>query len=94
MIEIEEPPDIRACTTCMRPLSWLYSWRTRTWVAFAHHADDRLTLRVHTCRLAGTDRTPWRQLVAQPREVHLAGLALTRPIAAAAAAKARHHTDT
>lgn len=93
MIEIDDPPDIRACAACTSPISWLYSARTRTWVAFAHVPDDRLTLRVHTCRLAGSDAKPWRHLVAQPPEVAMAGLALVRPIAAAAAAKAKSSTE-
>lgn len=86
MIEIHEPPDIRACAACQRPISWLYSARTRTWVAFAHDRDDRLALRVHTCKLLGQpDRTPWRYLEPVQPEIRQAGVRRARAVLAAKA---------
>ena len=73
MIEIEEPPDIAACTTCMRPLVWLFSGRRSIWVAFATEPTDIELLRVHRCRLEGGQPMSWRYLEPQDPETIRAG---------------------
>jgi hypothetical protein len=78
VIEIEEPPDIRACATCSRPLVWLFSGRTLVWIAFATVADDLKTLRVHECRLQPRSSDYWRYLEPQSPETIHAGAALVR----------------
>lgn len=72
MIEIEEPPDdLRACATCQRPLVWLFSARTRVWLAFATVPGDLETLRVHRCRLEPRSSDYWRYLEPQsPETIH------------------------
>jgi hypothetical protein len=79
VIEIEEPPeDLRACATCSRPLVWLYSARTRVWLAFATVPGDLDTLRVHRCRLEPRTSDYWRYLEPQDPETIRAGAALAR----------------
>lgn len=57
MIQIEEPPDVRACAGCQRPLVWLYSFRTgRT---FSVVATSTSSFEVHQCR-TGQDPVTWR----------------------------------
>jgi hypothetical protein len=60
MIEIEDPPDVRACMSCMRPIVWLWSPRTKTWVKFAAEPADNRLLRVDECR-TGDHLPSWRQ---------------------------------
>jgi hypothetical protein len=79
VIEIEEPPtDIRACATCQRPLVWLFSARTRVWIAFATVPDKVDELRVHRCRLEPRSSDYWRYLELQDPETIHAGAALVR----------------
>jgi hypothetical protein len=59
MITIDDPPAANACSTCMSPLLWLYSYRTgRT---FSVVAVDHETLRVHGCKELQDPRT-WRDV--------------------------------
>lgn len=59
MIEIAEAPDIHACTSCMSPLVWLYSYRTgRT---FSVVATSPTGFEIHGCKHA-QDLPTWRQL--------------------------------
>ena len=58
MIEIEEPPEIRACAGCVHPLLWMWSPRRRAWVSFVPGSDP-LSLRVHQCSPA-QDIPTWR----------------------------------
>lgn len=83
MIEIEEPPNIRACARCHRPLIWLWSGRTRVWVAFATVPGDNEQLRVHGCPLYGEPVPSWRHLEEQPPETRRAGAARARQVLAA-----------
>lgn len=57
MIEIDEPPDTAACSTC-GGLVWLWSPRRLAWVAFVLQPDRDL-LRVHGCRHA-QDFATWK----------------------------------
>lgn len=63
MIQIDEPPDQRACTGCMNPLVWLYSPRRTAWVSFVP-GPDPLSLKVHQCA-PGQDLPTWR-IVREP----------------------------
>lgn len=58
MIEIDEPPTIRACAGCVNPLHWLWSPRRRAWVSFVPGSDP-LSLRVHQC-LPAQDIPTWK----------------------------------
>lgn len=62
MIEIEEPPDIRACTAGMVPLVWLWSLRSRAWKSYEPVDGDTDTIRRHRCERHGDPRQPWEQL--------------------------------
>jgi hypothetical protein len=61
MIEIDEPPDVLACSTCMRPLVHLWSPRTKRWVRFAAEPTDPRTLHVDDCRDRNPDIPSWRE---------------------------------
>jgi hypothetical protein len=61
VIQIEEPPDTRACSTCMLPLTWIWVHHLSRNVAVVPvHDIDRWTFRLHTCPLTA-DRT-WRHV--------------------------------
>jgi hypothetical protein len=79
-LTIDDPPSVRACAPCGRPLAWLYSARTEKWVAFVTEPLDVRLLRVHECPQHPWDRSPpaWREVEAQPAEVIHAGAALAR----------------
>lgn len=78
MIEIEEPPDIRACTDSMTPLVWLYSARTSHWVPFCTEPLDTAVLRLHRCRRHGDPPPTWREIQARDPETVRAGAARVR----------------
>lgn len=73
MIEIEEPPDIRACARHQVPVVWLYSARASKWKAFEPVDGDTDTVRRHRCDFHGDPNPSWRQLELQPPEVIHAG---------------------
>lgn len=58
MIEIPDPPDMRACASCGHPVTWLWSPRRRDWVAFVPAGADH-AIRPHPCRQPGRSPT-WR----------------------------------
>lgn len=60
MIEIPEPPDIRACASCMSALLWLWSPRTAKWQSFATEPTDTHLLRVHRCRERDARLPSWK----------------------------------
>jgi hypothetical protein len=61
VIQIDEPPDQAACSTC-GPLQWLYSRRRNAWVAFiAAPAGGQHAIRPHPCRHA-QDYATWREV--------------------------------
>lgn len=82
MIEIEEPPDIRACATCSRPLVWMWSYRLQKPVAFVSDRASTRTLHVHECDRHGLPEPSWRQLELQTEETRRAGAALARQVLA------------
>lgn len=83
-LTIDDPPTVNACFPCGRPLRWLYSPRTKRWVAFATEPGDIRLLRVHECPRYPGDRPPpaWRDVVEQPAEVVHAGAERVRQVLA------------
>ena len=59
MIQIVEPPDQPACSTC-GALIWLWSPRREAWVCFVT-GPDRDVIRLHACRHA-QDYATWKEL--------------------------------
>lgn len=83
MIQIEEPPDTRACSTCMSPLTWIYVHHLGRNVAVVPvHDIDRWTFRLHTCPLTA-ERT-WRHVQRVDPKVAKRGARRARAVLAAA----------
>jgi hypothetical protein len=59
VIQIDEPPDQPACSTC-GALIWLWSPRREAWVCFVT-GPDRTVIRLHGCRHA-QDPATWRDI--------------------------------
>ena len=78
MIEIDEPPDIRACAAHGVPLAWLWSPRSRGWKAYVPIDGDRDRIERHRCEYHGDPEPKWRQLELQTPETIHAGAALVR----------------
>jgi hypothetical protein len=71
VIEIEEPPDIRACAASQVPLVWLYSARASKWKSYEPVDGDLDLMRRHRCEHHGDPNPPWRQLELQhPSTIH------------------------
>lgn len=71
MIEIEHPPDIRACAHHSVPLVWLYSHRAEKWKAFEPVDGDTDLMRRHRCDRHGDPAPSWRHLEPQhPSTIH------------------------
>jgi hypothetical protein len=62
VIEIEEPPDIRACTTTMDALLWVWVARDEKWSAVSLVAGEPDLWRVHRCARHCGREPPYRQL--------------------------------
>lgn len=73
MIQIEEPPDIRACARTQDPLLWLWSSRTGRWCAFSTIPGDPDLIRVHRCESHGDPAPSWRHLEEQDPQTARAG---------------------
>ena len=88
MIQIEEAPDVAACSTCMKPLDWVYRKRDGKWYAIVRidGIDDPTVVKLHSCRLLGVPRT-WANLPYQPPEVRQRGMHRARLVAEAATKK-------
>lgn len=80
MIEIPEPPDLPACSACMRPLRWLWSARRRDWIAVVSVADDPDGMRVHR----HPEQPSWRDVPPPPAVPGSPAIAEARAVAAAA----------
>jgi hypothetical protein len=79
VIEIDEPPDVRACSTCMSPLTWIYVHHlSRTIAVVPVHDIDRYTFRIHTCELK-PERT-WRSVQTQRPEIAKRGARRARQV--------------
>jgi hypothetical protein len=82
VIEIEHPPTIAACSTCMSPLTWIYVFHLgRTVAAVPVDGPDRFTFRLHLCG-ASPMQAQWRYAETQPPEVRQRGAALARAVLA------------
>lgn len=58
---IEEPPRTRACSTCMRPVTWVYVFHLDRIVGMVPVPGvDRFTAELHTCNLK--DEWTWRHV--------------------------------
>lgn len=80
MIEIEHPPDIRACAHHSVPLVWLYSARAEKWKCYEPVDGDTDLIRRHRCERFGDPEPSWRQLeIVDPGVVH-AGAARVRQV--------------
>lgn len=92
MIQIEEPPDIRACSTCMSPLTFIYVYHLQRTVAVVPVSGvDRMTFRLHTCQLK-SERT-WRHVQRVNPETTRRGVRKARAILAAKANKLTEKED-
>lgn len=86
MIEIEEPPDTLACSTCMNPLTWIWVHHlSRNIAVIPVHDVDRYTFRIHTCTLKA-ERT-WRNVQRVSPELTRRGARRARAVLAAKADK-------
>lgn len=71
MIEIDEPPDIAACSTYAVPLVWLWSARAGKWKSFEPIDGDLDLIRRHRCERHGDPNPSWRQVTIQdPETIH------------------------
>lgn len=77
MIQIDEAPETRACSTCMSPLTWIYVYHLqRTIAVIPVQGLDRMTFRLHTCVLK-PERT-WRHVQKQDPRTAKRGAAKAR----------------
>lgn len=85
MIEIEEPPDVRACSECMSPLTWIYLFHlSRTVAVVPVQGVDRMTFRLHTCRIDEQKaKKPWRYVQTVEPEIARRGAKRARAVLAA-----------
>lgn len=92
MIEVEEPPDVRACSSCMRPLTWVYVHHlSRNVSVVPVDGEDRFTFRLHVCNLdQDKDRRPWKYVQTQSPETARRGAKRARAVLAA---KSKTRTD-
>lgn len=82
MIQIEEPPDVKACSECMSPLTYAYVFHLGRTVAFVPvQGVDRYTVRIHTCRMTA-ERT-WRHVQKVNPETARRGARRARAVLAA-----------
>lgn len=87
-IEIDDPPDTRACSTCMQPLTWIYVYHLSRTIAVVPVRDvDRWTFRLHTCPTEDRDkhRHPWKYVQTQSPETARRGARRARAVLAAKA---------
>lgn len=85
VIEVDEPPDVRACSECMSPLTWIYVHHLRRNIAVVPVPGvDRMTFRLHTCR-SNEDkaRKPWRYVQTVEPEIARRGARRARAVLAA-----------
>lgn len=92
VIEVAEPPDVRACSECMSPLTWIYVFHLSKTVAVVPVLGvDRMTFRLHTCRIdEDKARKPWRYVQKVEPETARRGARRARAVLAA---KAKTRTE-
>lgn len=83
MIEIDdEPLEPRACSECMKPLTYIYVYHiSKTIAVVPVHGVDRMTFRLHTCRLK-QERT-WRNVQRVDPQITKRGARRARAVLAA-----------
>lgn len=93
MIEIEdEPLEPRACSTCMSPLTYIYVYHISKTIAVVPVSGvDRMTFRLHTCRLEPA-RT-WRHVQKVDPVITRRGARRARAALAAAAGRPNPFTE-
>lgn len=92
MISVEEPPDVRACSTCMSPLTWIYVYHlNRTVAVVPVQGVDRFTFRLHTCELK-PERT-WRHVQKVAPETARRGARQARQVLDETKRRRREHDD-
>lgn len=83
MIEIEEPPDIRACARHQVAVGWLWSKKHGRWLAWEKiPGNDPDAITRHRCEFHGDPNPSWRQLELVTPEVVHAGAARVRQVLA------------
>lgn len=83
MIQIDEPPGVMACSTCMEPLTWIYVFHlSRTIAVVPLRGEDRWSFRLHTCPMgdADTARRPWKYVQTQSPETARRGARRARAV--------------
>lgn len=85
MIEVAEPPDVRACSECMSPLTWIYVFHlSKTIAVVPVLGEDRMTFRLHTCRMDQEKaKKPWRYVQTVEPEIARRGAKRARAVLAA-----------
>jgi len=92
MIQVEEPPDVRACSTCMLPLTWIFVHHLNRNIAVVPVRDiDRWTFRIHTCELK-PERT-WRSVQTQHPETARRGARRAKAVLDEKKRRRREHDD-
>lgn len=83
-LTIDDPPDIRACARCTRPLLWCWSSWSKKWFAAIPEPDDRGLFRVHRCPVFPGDRPApaWREVVEVDEDTKRLGIARVRQVLA------------
>jgi hypothetical protein len=77
VIQIDEAPNVHACSTCMSPLTWIYVYHLQKTVAVVPMpGPDRMNFRLHTCPLK-PGRT-WKHVQIYPPRVAHRGAARAR----------------
>jgi hypothetical protein len=88
-ITIDDPPDVRACSECMSPLTYVYVFHLRRTIAVIPvQGVDRMTFRLHTCRMKA-EKT-WRHVQRVAPETTRRGASRARAVLAA---KAKERTE-
>jgi hypothetical protein len=93
VIQVDEPPDVLACSECMSPLTWIWVFHLgRTIAVVPVQGEDRMTFRLHTCRLnEEKSKRPWRYVQTQSPDTARRGARRARAVLAA---KRKHkHTE-
>lgn len=82
MIQVDDPPDVRACSSCMQPLTWIYVHHLGRNISVVPVPDvDRWTFRLHTCRLdEDKSKHPWRYVQQQDPKVAKRGARRARAV--------------
>ena len=81
MIEIEEPPNIRACAAHSVPLVWHFSARAQRWKAWEPVEEDPELMRRHRCEHHGDPMPSWREQPGFDRATFDRGMAKAREAA-------------